>query len=404
MPSFRHLPAEARADAPIWGHLVGLSPGQEIEVRVALDDALGQTWRSRATYRASAEGHVDLAGGRPSDAAWTGSDAYGLYWSMRREARDGASPFGFDAAFEVTTAALEPLRTRVTAHSGGGVVAEGEFERAFVFRAEREAWRGDLVADLFLPTFRERSEAVLVLGGSEGGFAWSNQVAALIAASGRAALAVAYFDWQGVYGLPRSLSEIPLDLFARALDRLADHPRVAGATPAVVGFSKGAEAALLLAAKRADIRAVVAYAPSAYVWEAARMDPSALPRSSWTWRSDPIPFATFDADPSFYESFDKTLLRSFHERAIAEGRVREARIPVEASGADVLLISGGRDSVWPSAEMSGTIAEAFGAAGRADRVAHLRFDEAGHTFLPPGTPSARMDGTPQANAYADRKS
>ena len=81
------------------------------------------------------------------------------------------------------------------------------------------------------------SAGVLVLAGSEGGFAWSNQIAALIAASGRAALALAYFDWEGHYGLPRSLTEVPLELFDQALDRLKKHPRVTDEF-ALVGFSK----------------------------------------------------------------------------------------------------------------------------------------------------------------------
>ena len=94
----------------------------------------------------------------------------------------------------------------------------------------------------------------------------------------------------------------------QALDRLRADRRLVGDDLALVGYSKGAEAALLVAARRSDIRRVVAYAPSAHAWDAARMDPHAAARSSWTWGGRPVPFALLDIDPLFYEGFDKTLL------------------------------------------------------------------------------------------------
>ena len=237
-----------------------------------------------------------------------------------------------------------------------------------------------------------------MLAGSEGGFAWSNQIAALIAASGRAALALAYFDWEGHYGLPRSLTEVPLELFDQALDRLKKHPRVTDEF-ALVGFSKGAEAALLIATKRKDISDVVAYAPSAYVWEAARLSQDQKLRSSWTWQGKPVPFASFNADEDFYQSWDKTALLEFHKAAIREG-AEHARIPIEKAKANILLLSGSDDQVWPADTMSQALVEKVGG-----RLEHLSFENAGHTLTPPGLPSAdRLGGTPVANAHADRKS
>ena len=405
MPEFRYLPSEARADAPLWGHLTGLEPRQPVEVRLELTDALGHIWRSSAVYRASAAGTVDLAAGAPQKAAWQGSDAYGLYWSLKC-ADAPTNPYGLDTCFEVATASLAPLKVEIgayinDAYTKGQLIARGEWTREFVLRASCESWRDDLVGHLFVPETLERSAGVLVLGGSQGGFAWANQVAALIAASGRAALALAYFDWQGRYGLPSSLSEIALETFTRGLERLKAHPRVSEDEVAVVGFSKGAEAALLLASKRADISRVVAYSPSAYSWEAARTGAAPV-RSSWTWQGEPLPFAQFAAD--FYGRFDKTLLRPLHERTIASGKAEGARIALESSSADILLISGGQDSVWPSAAMSESLVEAGSKAATKANISHLHFEEAGHTFLPPGMPGERLDGSPKANAQADRKS
>ena len=259
MPEFQNVPRVARADAPLWGQLTGLQPQQEVVLEVRFQDELKRTWKGQTRYQASAQGSIDLAAAHPVGAAWTGSDAYGPYWSMTLQDKTD-----FPWSFEAVTAELQPLQTQLTALSSSDVIAEANFERQFVFNATQEIWRDDLTANLFLPVGAEVSAGVLVLGGSEGGFTWANQVAALVAASGRAALALAYFDWQGRYGLPTSLTEIPVEYFERALERLQNHPRVIANT-AIVSFSKGTEAAFLLASQRNDISDVVAYAPSTYV-------------------------------------------------------------------------------------------------------------------------------------------
>ncbi len=298
----------------------------------------------------------------------------------------------------------EELEVTLTASLEGQEVAKERIKRHFLFRCTREMWRGDVTANLFLPIYPDVTQGVLVIGGSVGGFAWSNQVASLIAASGRAALAVAYFDWRGEFGLPTSLTEIPLEVFASALDKLKAHPQVLTDDPAVVGFSKGAEAALLLATKRDDIRKVVAYAPSAYVWEAARMSQDEKAKSSWTWQGEPLPFARFDADEDFYRTFDKTKLRAFHERALEDEEVRRrARVPVEQTNAQILLLSGAEDGTWHADAMSDAIAKRFEEVGRASQVRHLFFENVGHSFFIPGLPADHVDGLREANAQADRK-
>ena len=398
MVEFKHLPGEAWVDAPLWGKLVGLSEGEVVELSAELKDDFGQTWRSRASYPVTA-GEVDLAGGVPTAAPWTGSDAYGLYWSMMRQESE-PSPFLTDPG----TVFLNALHPTVTARVGGEIVAQGEVERRYLFRCAKEEWRGDIVANLFVPTFRDRYPAALVIGGSGGGFAWSNQVASLIAASGRAALAVAYFDWQKAYGLPDSLTEISLELFTTALDRLLADPRIIADDLAVVGFSRGSEAALLTACRCPDVAKVVAYAPSAYVWEAARMNPTASPRSSWTWQGKPLPFVALEPDEAFYRDYDKTFLKKAHEIALAQPIDPAARIPIEQINADLLLLSGAKDSVWNSAEMAETLLKRLHGAGKSIQGKHLSFEGAGHTLLVPGLPAERSDGETAANAYADQKS
>lgn len=383
----------------MWGSVSGLRGGADVGVASTLIDHREQRWITRATYRADADGCLDLASAAPIEADWHGSDAYGLYWSMRRETGVGRSDAGASSV-DVVTSALTPLRVVVAIESGSQHL-EAMIERQIVSRSTVVEWRDTTVANLFLPHRTRAPGAVIVLGGSAGGFAWSNQVAAMIAASGRAAVAVAYFDWDGAYGLPTSITEVPLERFGDVLDRLAHDSPVGSGPVDVVGFSKGAEAALALASRRDDIANVAAVSPSAYVWESARTDPREPPRSSWTWRGEPLPFLRIDADDDFYENFDKTQLRRFHELALEKQHREPARIQVEAVAGDTLLVSGGADSTWPAAAMADQI---VAACGRSDRrhVRHLSFEDAGHLLLPPGLPAYRWDGDPKANAKADR--
>jgi acetyl esterase/lipase len=91
----------------------------------------------------------------------------------------------------------------------------------------------------------ERVPGVLALGGSDGGI--PTYLLRLLAAERCACLALAY------HGTPKTqpnLIEVPLERIERALRWLRDHARVAphDGRVAVVGASKGAELALVLAA------------------------------------------------------------------------------------------------------------------------------------------------------------
>ena len=85
--------------------------------------------------------------------------------------------------------------------------------------------------------------AIVWLGGSEGGL--REGTAALLASHGYATLALAYF---GVDPLPPELIEIPLEYCKEGIDWLKAQPSVDAQHIAVLGGSKGAELALLLAA------------------------------------------------------------------------------------------------------------------------------------------------------------
>ena len=98
---------------------------------------------------------------------------------------------------------------------------------------------------------------VLVLAGSSGSV--DERRATWLAERGAAAASI---RWFGGTGQPPGICEVPLETFTALVDVLAaDFDRVA-----VAGTSKGAEAALLLAAGDSRIDAVIAFAAPHVVW------------------------------------------------------------------------------------------------------------------------------------------
>jgi pimeloyl-ACP methyl ester carboxylesterase len=229
-----------------------------------------------------------------------------------------------------------------------------------------------------------RVPGVLALGGSDGGLPM--YFSRLLAAERErcACLALAY------HGTPKTqpnLIEVPLERLERALRWLRDHPRVAprDGRVGIVGASKGAELALVLATTFPDlVGPVVAYTPSSVVW--AGIDfaagPGAPPRSTWSRASEPLPFVRIPPGPPPPQSERGMRLTPLHERGLdAVAPDDMAMLPIERATGPVLLVSGGDDQMWPASRMSKMLVERARRFGREQSIQHLDFREAGHALF-----------------------
>jgi dienelactone hydrolase len=188
-----------------------------------------------------------------------------------------------------------------------------------------------------------RAPGILVLGGAEGGDKWAKDVAQRLAAEGYIALPVAYFH---APGLQDQLQLIPIERLKAGVDLLVRDPRVDPRRIGVVGLSKGAEAALVLASIDARIRAVVAGSPSDVVWQGIDRKAGTI-KSSWSVAGRPLPFVPFAACE------DCRSLSALYVRSRgASVAVAAAGIPVERIRGPILLFSSERDTVWPSEAMA----------------------------------------------------
>ena len=146
---------------------------------------------------------------------------------------------------------------------------------------------------------------------------------------------------------------------------MKSQPEVDANRMAVLGNSKGGELALLLGATYPeDIKLVVGYAPSGIVWQGIPFDREAyygVPRSSWSLRGEPVPFARFARVDipemvrmvGFYLGRRPIVGRIFYERVLDDKTaISVASIAVEKINGAVLVVSGTDDQMWPSTYFS----------------------------------------------------
>jgi dienelactone hydrolase len=380
-------PRVALVDAPVAIRLEGLRPGQEVTLRAATTDAEGRPWRSEAVFRAGGNGVVDPAADRPLRGTYAGVDAMGLFWSMQPQ--HAPAPVRGLVAAPGGTAFPRPasgaIEVRLEARAGQAVLASALAVRRVTGADVKvsEVREQGLVGRLYEPQGRMRP-AVLVLGGGSGGI--PSRYAPVLAGHGYVALSLAYF---GAEGLPGDLVEIPLEYFERAIDWLRARPSVDSDRIAVLGSSRGGEAALLLAATSPELKVVVALAPSHVVWEGALRDPGKTGldalrtgRSAWTRDGAPLPFVPRTVTPEVAAKVAAG--ERFHAVEIMQLgsvdllAVERARIPVEKIGGPVLLVAALSDRTWPAAAMSDRIVEALRARRFPHRVEQLQYEDLAH--------------------------
>jgi pimeloyl-ACP methyl ester carboxylesterase len=220
----------------------------------------------------------------------------------------------------------------------------------------KEVADNGLIADLFTDTTVQSRKAIIMLGGSEGGKVWSSirirRPIELLVQQGYSVLSLAYFKAQG---LPYSLEEIPLEYFEKAFNWLSAQKGIVANEYVVLGGSKGAEAALLLASKYSQVKAVIAFSPSCVVWQGIpekRFEIGKDVKSSWSYKGESLPFLAY---PPSVKKMDLLLLRlrKMHEEALQNtAGTSNAEIKVENIQGPILLISGERDRLWPATNMS----------------------------------------------------
>lgn len=213
---------------------------------------------------------------------------------------------------------------------------------------------------------------VVGLGGSEGGNAWASnywkKVRDQFIDEGYSFLAVGYFKTKNS---PKELDRIGIDDIYAMISEAKKKSN--SSKTAIVGGSRGADLALLLASYYSDINCVVGLSSSHVVFPG---NTTHFLTSSWTYQGEELPFVPVnDASVPFIMSGD--LRGAFSSMLQDKVAADKAAIKVEKIKGSVLLLSGTKDEICPSSEMSDEMIERLKENSFAYPYEHVKY-EGGH--------------------------
>jgi len=218
---------------------------------------------------------------------------------------------------------------------------------------------------------KSKTTIVLVGGGTWGDY-WSQQ----FSKKSLVGFSLPYID---VEGMPKLPEELPLEYFERAFEWLIQRPEVNTEKIVVMGASRNAELALVLAATFPNyISGAIAYAPSAVSWSNTVLPYSSdTIKPSWTYNNEKIPYVPMEKIKG--NKTDTIALLDYWKVGLRKSDlVEKALIKVERIKGNVLLFSGKEDRVWPSSQMADMIEKRAANLGFVYSLQNIQYDNAGH--------------------------
>ena len=227
---------------------------------------------------------------------------------------------------------------------------------------------------------------VVLIGGEQWGDYWSEQ----FAKNDMVGVSIPYI---GKEGLPKLPEEIDLEYFEKAIHWLRKQPEVNPNKIVVMGASRNAELALIIAATFPEtVSGVIAYAPSAVSWSNTVLPYNSNElKPSWTYKSIDIPYIPMPKIQA--PNSNKIEMLAYWERGLAKmDDIHKASIQVEKINGPILLFSGNDDNIWPSAKMADMIADRLKNHNFEYEFQNIKYENAGHLISsdPDNTSSVRI--------------
>jgi dienelactone hydrolase len=392
------LPEAIVNDQPVSIALLGFAPGQRVSIEAERNDVQNGAARSSATFVVPADGTIDLGRDPSIEGSYLGTDAAGLFWSMRNVQPAASFEPGLTVRAVIDGQVVAQDRTSIIPYPNGVAMREvPEFSGAQLYRPARAG----------------RFPVIILLGGSEGGSNFGRTMGPILAAEGYAALALPYYapawSMEELPGLPKAFVNIPVDRLTQVRNWIMTQRDLDGQRIGLHGVSKGGELALIAATRMPWLRAVSAIVPSDVVWEGWGDEAAQGTTSSFAWQGRPLPFVPYRGMAEAIAALSRGEIRPLavphlEGRRAAPERAAAARIPIERYRGAVLVAGGDRDTIWPSGEMVRAIAERRAAAGLV--TVALSFPDAGHALAGTGWAPLDYEGRPlpaQNDARAQRE-
>ncbi|MGJ5820899.1 acyl-CoA thioesterase/bile acid-CoA:amino acid N-acyltransferase family protein [Paludibaculum fermentans] len=402
-------PNPALMDERVTIQVAGLPPDREVVIRARSKDQSDCWWSSSARFRTRQDGSIDVSAQAPVSGSYRGVDAMGLFWSMEPD-RSKRPPVAFFSVVDL----FKPLVTELEVVSDSRVLGTAQLLRHFARTGVRAApFRNNGTAGiLYEPGDARKHRGIILLGGSEGGF--PSPGGPMLASRGFVVLALAYF---GAAELPPAMQRIPMEYFGRALHAMLALPALERGGVTLVGASRGAEAALIVASMYPEVNGVVGISSSHVRWEGATA--SMLPGGpAWTNAGVPLPYIPVHIGPGFAARAVWSRIRGsalslepMFVDSLSRNRAEDVQIAVERIRGPVLLASGSDDKKWPSAWMSKRAMDRLQRNRHPYSDDHISYEGAGHwipsAYLPTGglrgSMADEIGGTPEATASVQSK-
>ena len=246
----------------------------------------------------------------------------------------------------------------------------------------------EVQANFFAKKGIKNQPAIIIIGGGHEGDYWGQE----FAKASYVGVSLPYYRHEG---LPALMEEIPLEYFEKVINWLKKQPEVNPNKIIVMGASRNAELALVLASYYPDlVHGVIAYSPSSVSWSN-----TVLPfnsdeiKPSWTFQDKPVPYIPMEKIKGGTSETIETL--SYWKNALLDtNAVDKASIKVENINGPILLLSGVDDEVWPATIMSDMIVRRLKNNAFKFEFEHIKYENAGHLISGnPNNPSTMRQGT-----------
>ncbi len=378
----------------------------KISASMCLPWATSVRFESAAWFTADANGQVDLSRQKPDSGSYDFVDSMGLIVSM--ESPDPKAMLKVVRGISVDKSQFIEIVVEC-----GQDRASAKLERLFIARdVKRQRITDEFIGDLFY-TENANYQTIVWLGGSGSDLGVNLPVAAVLASHGFNVLSLPYF---GEKGLPAKLSEIPLEYFEGVFAWLSENPITSGKEVWILGMSKGAELALILASRYSFITRVAVFSPHVYCFRGLAFKNV----SSWTYKGESLPFIHLKYRwliANMMGCFIKNEPFGFtytYKRSLDAAQNKEAaRIKVENAHADLLLFTSKECGMWNTYEGSVEIMNTLRKHNYQHRCDMVVYENAGEPYyvpyvFPAGLTTMKMaprlvlsvGGTLEGNAHA----
>ncbi|MBN3346497.1 acyl-CoA thioesterase [Clostridium botulinum] len=351
-----------------------------ISMKMELPWCKGEEYSSYGVFISDKKGEVDLDLAKPVEGTYKVNDSMGLIYSLKKSRTEGkniAENISID----------EPMIMNMVFESSD---EKKEINLKRLFKTEeviiKHICEDEFSGELFYKE-KSNSKTVLMLGGSSGDAQALALLAAPLASKGFNVLMVPYFASEG---LSDKLEKVSLEYFEKIFKWIENNEITKSKEIFLHGTSKGGELALLLASRYKQIKKVVAVEPHAYCFQALNGMMVGNNVSSWSYKGESIPYIEVDNN-IFFEDQKKAIEKgipfgfaSTYKKSIEKAvNKEEARIKVENSEADILMITGKEDNIWNSYDGCLEILDNLKKSNYKNNVELLTCDKMGHPIPVP---------------------